>query len=221
MSTIRAVDDGDLRGKLYKRHRKPSFGGGSLGVRFFEVDDSLGGALLCFKTAEDLHRRLPHHCYALGDSCVRCHRTQGRLTGRLSNGISYITAHAFSLELHGESAPLILGCESEGELDRWTQGLQQRITRYPASRTITVLLSGYRGTDQIGIAKVSNLESSAIGVLIQHVDPESASAKAGVQAGDILVAVDGSACLSYKHAEKLLEEAGSSRWSSDVYLLIA
>ena len=48
-----------LRGQLLKKH-KGSFGA-TLGERYFEVDDALGCVLLCFKSGEDLHKRLPHH----------------------------------------------------------------------------------------------------------------------------------------------------------------
>ena len=106
--------------------------GGSLGMRYFEADDHLS-VLYCFKTSEDMHRRVPHHCYALGSMQVsQLGQGNRQLSGRVTSGRhKKVKLSAFELQFESEGSaarkPLVLGSESASDADRWLRSLQQRI----------------------------------------------------------------------------------------------
>ena len=205
-----------LRGQLLKKH-KGSFGA-TLGERYFEVDDALGCVLLCFKSGEDLHKRLPHHVYPLRDAQVSVpSASEGRLTGRTDkNALGYVTAYALQLEkLGGETRPLVLGHESKSEVDKWVDGLQRRIDSPRCTSRLVTLEVAAAGDTPSGAARtglqLTNFSWASVGVKITHVEAGSSAARAGLKAGEALIAVEGVGCLSHVHAAKLLHtSAGTS-----------
>ena len=215
-----------LRGQLLKKH-KGSFGA-TLGERYFEVDDALGCVLLCFKSGEDLHKRLPHHVYPLRDAQVSVpSASEGRLTGRTDkNALGYVTAYALQLEkLGGETRPLVLGHESKSEVDKWVDGLQRRIDSPRCTSRLLTLEVAAAGDTPSGAVRtglqLTNFSWASVGVKITHVEAGSSAARAGLKAGEALIAVEGVGCLSHVHASKLLHtSAGTSPRSGVVELKV-
>ena len=237
-----------LRNVLIKRHMsRHRFG--SVSLRHFEVDDSLGGVLFCFKSFEDMERRIPHHCYALGDKRseieVEERTSRQKHSWRLDTGRhATVTGYFFSLRVPLYDTPLVLGLKEKDDFDIWTTGLRHRIETSATSRQLTMKVSKVEadsdgwGPDskkaqararkraskgamkessdkathetlsRVGVS-VRNVHWSAIGVMIDHVEPGSPAAKAGLCAGEIIVCVDEKACLSHTHACRLLTDPTS------------
>ena len=63
-----------------------------------------------------------------------------------------------------------------------------------------------QAASEVGVT-VRNLDSSPYGVEIVSVEPGSAASEAELRCGEVIVAVNSEACLSYKHACKLLDGA--------------
>ena len=196
-----------LRGPLLKKHKTSV--ASTYGKRFFEVDDSLGCVLLCFRSAEDMHRRMPHHIYPLRGAQVSIqmsdrpffNSTWGKKAG-----------HAFRLENIGQTfSSLALGHEKLEEVDRWVDGLQRRLDSPRCTSRVVVLQVAEAGKTPAGTSRsglqLANFSWSPIGVQIINVDPGSAGQRAGLKVGEAIIAVEGVGCLSHVHAAKLLRNS--------------
>lgn len=211
-----------LKGKLAKRHRTGAVSN-MVDWRYFEVDDALGCTLYQFKNRDDMECRKPHHCYALGSGGISVVHmkggTGGRLTGRLSGkglvalarlATNFVTAYGFELKFSPVSS-LVLGTETEEAREMWIDGINDRIDAGRATSKFVAVRTGKchstgdanAALERVGLT-CANLSWSGIGVAITQVQPDSPAAKAGLQVGDALVAVEDTACLSHVHAARLL-----------------
>lgn len=219
-----------LRGKLVKRHKrngnadgsgKPSgYSTGYVDWRYFEVDDGLG-VMYQFKSAAEMQRRLPHHCYALGMEGAAVEslssETGGRLTGRVSKSFAsllttFVSTYGFRITLT-PSFSLFLGTAELEERYQWINGLQKRrdlgrLTSKFATLTVPGAGDAPSALARVGV-QCANLPWSPIGVALTHVQEDSSAHSAGLRVGDALVAVGEdeesvAACLSHSHAANLL-----------------
>ena len=61
---------------------------------------------------------------------------------------------------------------------------------------------------RVGV-RCRNLDDAAIGALVTEVQSGSPASAAGLAAGNVIVSVNGHACCSYAHAERLLAESAA------------
>ena len=196
-----------LRGPLLKKHKTSV--ASTYGKRFFEVDDNLGCVLLCFRSAEDMHRRMPHHIYPLRGAQVSIQMSDRPF---LNSTWGKKAEHAFRLENIGQTfSSLALGHEKLEEVDRWVDGLQRRLDSPRCTSRVVVLQVAEAGQTPAGTSRsglqLANFSWSPIGVQIINVDPGSAGQRAGLKVGEAIIAVEGVGCLSHVHAAKLLRNS--------------
>ena len=203
-----------LRGRLLKRHQRSMTA--AWGVRYFEVDDVLG-LLLYYNTFDDLDRRTPSRLYPLSDlSHIQLHSScfPGSSSREHAFEVSFAAPHAPSQAARGSCThKLILAACSRDEQLCWARGLSRRLARHNDAqqnshefRRFAVHLPEDCDA-HMGIV-VRNLEGQPIGVEVIQLVRGDLCSRAGLVQGDILLAVEGQACLSHTHAIKLLTRMG-------------
>ena len=123
--------------------------------------------------------------------------------------------HALELTfiVWGMKEELILGFQGHTACTRWMRGLRGRIARFENAPPPEIVRRVWieRGPDapstHLGVT-CENWPVSAIGALVTHVEPGDLVSNAGVCAEDVLIAVNGEAVLSHRHAIRRIDAAG-------------
>lgn len=193
--------------KVKKRRRHANPGGFFWNTRWLEYDDDMG-ILFIYRSNADWQRKTPAHLYPCCDI----------LEARSSNAAAI--SYTFELQLRRPELTLRLACESVDDAAKWIEGLEARRHQLITSGThghgarllalstqlppLDGISSGYARFERFGVV-LSNCDGRAIGVHVDALRPGSPLVDAGVRDRDVHVAVDGSACLSHKHARDLLD----------------
>lgn len=183
-----------LRGRLLKRHRTSR----GWGKRIVEVDDELG-LFFIYNSDTDRQRKTPAHLYALSEF--------ESVAEEPNNAVS----HCFSCQLRNEPKPFIYGCSSALDRNVWVDGLRARMAiareRGASQLQVGPLPGDWSATDLL----LSNWADQPIGVVIDGLSKASPLAQAGLAGGDVIISVDGQACLSHAHASQLLGQSTQIR----------
>jgi len=186
-----------LKGRVLKRHHRNGWG-----TRWLELDDDTG-VLYVYKTELDSQRKTPSHLYLLSEmEAVR-------------EAQSTAASHCFEVELRRPSLTLFYSCESRWIQSEWIRGMQARCHLHPLQRwkdgrgARLLCLDMPHPVSQFSayMVRLANRTDEPIGVLIEDLAQASPLSVAGLTIGDVVLAVDGQACLSRTHAESMLVTA--------------